>query len=54
MLELKNIGKAYGSTQILKDIDLCIMDGEIYEADILNLADIIRDFLQQLRLRAAS
>ena len=29
MLELKNIGKAYGSTQILKDIDLCIMDGEI-------------------------
>ena len=29
MLELQNIGKAYGSTQILKDIDLCIMDGEI-------------------------
>lgn len=28
--------------------------GEIYEADILNLADIIRDFLQQLQLRAAS
>lgn len=29
MLELQNIGKAYGSAQILKDIDLCIMDGEI-------------------------
>ena len=28
--------------------------GEIYEADILNLTDIIRDFLLQHRARAAS